>query len=135
MKNIFVQHFIYSFLCTLITATICAYLQNTLSIDRVGILVFFVIGVAGLIFSLTFALFQKWLKQSVKSTVIVVLSLSIYLMVYTYLFHVVDVDWHAVSEGLVQLTLFQKTLHSERSIWLAFLFTFCASWLYQKTLK
>lgn len=93
------------------------------------------IGVVGLIFSLTFALFQKWLKQSVKSTVVLVLSLSIYLMVYTYLFHVIDIDWHAVSEGLVQLTLFQKILHSEWSISLAFLFPFCASWLYQKILK
>lgn len=119
----------------LITATICAYLQNALSIDRVGILVFFVIGVAGLIFSLTFAWFQKWLKQSVKSTVILVLSLSIYLMVSTYLFHVIDIDWHAVSEEQIQLTLLQRFLHSDWSIWLAFLFPFCASWLYQKTLK
>ncbi|WP_111859418.1 hypothetical protein [Acinetobacter sp. CFCC 10889] len=135
MKNICVQHFIYSFLCMLMVATISAYLQNTFSIDRVGTLVFLMIGIIGLIFSIAFAWFQKWLQQSVKSTVIFVLILSVYLVVFTYMFHVVDVDWNAVLEGQIQLTLLQKFLHSEWSIWLAFLFPFCASWLYQKKVK
>lgn len=135
MKNIFVQHFIYSFLCMLLTATICAYLQNTLSIDRLGILAFLFLAIVGLIFSVAFAFFQKWLRQSVRSTVILVLMLSIYLIVSSYLFYVIYIDWNAVSEEQIQLTLLQRFLHSDWSIWLAFLFPFCASWLYQKTLK
>ena len=51
MRNILFQHFILSFLCILVTAIICAYLQNILSIDRVGLLVFIILTLIGLIFS------------------------------------------------------------------------------------
>lgn len=135
MKNIFAQHFICSFLCMLVTAIIDAYLNNTLSTDRLGILAFLFLAVVGLIFSIAFAFFQKWLRQSVRSTCILVLMLSIYLIVSSYLFYVIYIDWNAVSAGQIQLTLFQKFLHSEWSHWLAFLFPFAASWLYQKISK
>lgn len=135
VKSIFIQHFIFSFFCMLVTAIICAYLQNAFSIDRLGLLVFLFLAIVGLIFSVAFALFQKWLQQSVRSTVILLLILSVYLVVFSYLFHVIYVDWDAVSTGHMQLTLLQKFLHSKWSIWFIFLFPFIASWIYQKALK
>lgn len=131
MRNIFFQHFILSFLCMLVTAIICAYLQNILSIDRVGLLVFIILTLIGLIFSIVFAIFQKYLKQTIKLTLIWACILSMYLVITQYFMLTVEIDWNAVSEGGIQLSFFQKILHSEWSFWLAFLFPFAASWIYK----
>lgn len=132
MKYIFVRHFLISFVMMLFVAIVSAYLQNTYSVDRLGILVFGLISIVGLLFSVIFAIFQWKLHLHIKDTVIWVGLLSAYLIWFFYTFTHLKIDWNTVSEGRVQLNLFQMFIKSELSFWLAFLIPFILSVLYSQ---
>ncbi|RZF50171.1 hypothetical protein EXE30_13255 [Acinetobacter halotolerans] len=110
-----------------ITAILCAQLQNHYSEDNLGILVFVLIGVLGLLFSSLFAWLQVETRNSYYSTWLFVGFLSLSLLLSTYLDHTVSIDWAAVSDGDTQLTLYQEIVTSDLTFWMAFIFPFLFS--------
>ncbi|MDM1245823.1 hypothetical protein HX005_00195 [Acinetobacter sp. R933-2] len=132
MKATIAQHFFASCLCMFLTAIICAYLQNKYSVDRVSILVFALMSIVGLVFSITFAFLQKKLKQNVKNTVILTSILAIYLVLLNYFYHVQINDYIFLGWQL-KFTFLQKIINSAYSFWLAYLVPFMISFFYAKT--
>lgn len=60
---------------------------------------------------------------------ILVILLSIYLLFYFFAYTHLNVDWNAISEGKLELTVFQKFTLSKLSYWCAFLFPLLISFL------
>lgn len=110
-----------------ITAILCAQLQKLYSEENLGILVFVLIGVLGLLFSSLFAWLQLETKNSYLNTGLLVGFLSVYLIVQAYLYHTVKIDWAAVSDGGTQLTLYQEIVTLDLTFWMAFIFPFLFS--------
>ena len=78
---------------------------------------------------MVFAIYQFKLKQNLRLTIILAAALAIYLIVLFYGFIHVKIDWQAISEGKLQLRLWQQWLKSELSFWLAFLVPFIMSFV------
>ncbi|MDR7017154.1 hypothetical protein [Acinetobacter sp. 3657] len=110
-----------------ITAILCAQLQKLYSETHLAILVFALIGVLGLLFSMLFAWVQVETRNSYYSTWLFVGFLSLTLLFRTYLYHTVSIDWAAVSDGDTQLTLYQEIVTSDLTFWMAFISPFLFS--------
>ncbi|KAF1017732.1 MAG: hypothetical protein GAK29_04433 [Acinetobacter bereziniae] len=129
MKQNFVCHFLISFGVMLITAMLCSILQYHSAYDYFWFIILSIVSVSGLVFAMVFSIFQSTLKQSLLNTLIIVVTLSLYIVVLFYGFIHIKIDWQAISEGKAQLTLLQKFVKSELSFWLAFLVPFILSFL------
>lgn len=127
MKQIFVRHFLISFGLILITAILWSFLQYQSAYDYFWFIAFAVVSGSGLVFSILFSIFQSKLQKPIGDTAIWVGMLSIYFIVLFYVDIHLKIDWNAVSEGRVQLTLFEKIVKSDLSFWLAFLAPFMLS--------
>ncbi|QER41174.1 hypothetical protein F2A31_12640 [Acinetobacter suaedae] len=110
-----------------ITAILCAQLQKLYSEAHLAILVFALIGVLGLLFSTLFAWLQVETRNSYYSTLLFVSFLSLSLLLNTYLYHMVSIDWAAVSDSGIQLSLYQRVVTSDLTFWVAFAFPFIFS--------
>ncbi|RLZ07283.1 hypothetical protein EAH57_13755 [Acinetobacter sp. 2JN-4] len=110
-----------------ITVIFCAQLQKLYSEAHLAILVFALIGVLGLLFSALFAWLQVETRNSYYSTWLFVGIQSLSLLLSTYLYHTVSIDWAAVSDGDTQLTLYQEIVTSDLTFWMAFIFPFLFS--------
>lgn len=110
-----------------ITAILCAQLQKLYSEAHLAILVFALIGVLGLLFSTLFAWLQVETRNSYYSSWLFVSFLSLSLLLSTYLYHTVSIDWAAVSDSGIQLSLYQRVVTSDLTFWVAFAFPFIFS--------
>lgn len=126
-RQTYLKHWAIAMGVMFITAILSAQAQNHYSEDNLGILVFVLIGVLGLLFSTLFAWLQWKIKNSYYSTWLFVGILSLSLLLSTYLYHTVSIDWAAVSDGDTQLTLYQEIVTSDLTFWMAFIFPFLFS--------
>ncbi len=129
MKQKFIRHFLISFGLLLVTAILCSFLQYQSAFDYFWFLIFLIMSVSGLIFSIAFAMYQIKLKQNFMNTAVFVGMLSVYFVLLFYGFIHVKIDWTAISEGRAQLTWLQKFLKSDLSFWMAFIVPFILSFL------
>ena len=129
MKQKFIRHFLISFGLLLVTAILCSFLQYQSACDYFWFLIFLIMSVSGLIFSIAFAMYQIKLKQHFMNTAVFVGMLSVYFVLLFYGFIHVKIDWTAISEGRAQLTWLQKFLKSDLSFWMAFIVPFILSFL------
>ena len=129
MKQKFIRHFLISFGLLLVTAILCSFLQYQSAFDYFWFLIFLIMSVSGLIFSIAFAMYQIKLKQHFMNTAVFVGMLSVYFVLLFYGFIHVKIDWTAISEGRAQLTWLQKFLKSDLSFWIAFIVPFILSFL------
>lgn len=129
MKQKFIRHFLISFGLLLVTAILCSFLQYQSAFDYFWFLIFLIMSVSGLIFSIAFAMYQIKLKQHFMNTAVFVGVLSVYFVLLFYGFIHVKIDWTAISEGRAQLTWLQKFLKSDLSFWMAFIVPFILSFL------
>lgn len=104
MKQKFIRHFLISFGLLLVTAILCSFLQYQSAFDYFWFLIFLIMSVSGLIFSIAFAMYQIKLKQNFMNTAVFVGMLSVYFVLLFYGFIHVKIDWTAISEGRAQLT-------------------------------
>lgn len=129
MKQKFIRHFLISFGLLLVTAILCSFLQYQSAFDYFWFLIFLIMSVSGLIFSIAFAMYQIKLKQNFMNTAVFVGMLSVYFVLLFYGFIHVKIDCAAISEGRAQLTWLQKFLKSDLSFWIAFIVPFILSFL------
>ena len=129
MKQKFIRHFLISFGLLLVTAILCSFLQYQSAFDYFWFLIFLIMSVSGLFFSIAFAMYQIKLKQHFMNTAVLVGILSVYFVLLFYGFIHVKIDWAAISEGRAQLTWLQKFLKSDLSFWIAFIVPFILSFL------
>lgn len=126
-QQLYLRHWAIAMGLLVLTAIVCALLHNRYSEDHLGILVFALIGVLGLLFSTLFAWLQVETRNSYGSTWLFVSFLSLSLLLSTYLYHTVSMDWAAVSDGGIQLSLYQRVVTSDLTFWVAFAFPFIFS--------
>ena len=132
IKYMYRQHFALSIAILGIAAILSSILQYQSAMNYLWWIVLGVVAVPSIIFSLVFALIQIKLGQTILNTVILVSSLAIYMVVFRYTYLHLDINWNAVSEGKLQLTIFQKIVKSDWSYWLAFIFPWMISILSYK---
>ncbi len=132
IKYMYRQHFALSIAILGIAAILSSILQYQSAMNYLWWIVLGVVAVPSIIFSLVFAFIQIKLGQTILKTVILVSSLAIYMVVFRYIYLHLDINWNAVSEGRLQLTIFQKIVKSDWSYWLAFIFPWMISILSYK---
>lgn len=127
VKQIFVRHFLVSFGLMLVSAILSGFFQYQSAFGELWFVVFAVLSILGLVFSILFAIFQSKLQHSILNTAFLLGMLFVYFVVLYYVDLHLKIDWNAISEGRVHLTLFEKFVKSDWSFWLAFIVPFILS--------
>jgi len=102
-------------------------MQYFLAIDNFELMVFVLILSTGFVFASLFALLQVKTKHSVFPTGICGGIFALYLILLFYVDLTLLIDWNAVSEGEIQLTILQKMIKSDAAFWIAFIVPFLYS--------
>ncbi|MCH7337520.1 hypothetical protein [Acinetobacter sp. NIPH 2699] len=105
--DVYLKHSAIAMGLMFITAVLSGMLQELYSVDGLGVLAFILMGSLGFILLVAF--------------------LSLYLIFKTYLYHTVSIDWVAVADGDIQLSVLQKIIKSDIAFWMAFIFPFLFS--------
>ncbi|MCH7385468.1 hypothetical protein MMP71_16625 [Acinetobacter dispersus] len=126
----YLKHWAIAMGLLLLTAILCAQLQELYSESHLAVLVFIFITVLGFLFSTLFAWLQLENQNSYWSSWFFAGFLSLSLVLYSYLDHTVSIDWAAVSAEEMELSLYQKIIRSDLTFWLLFVFPFIFSVMY-----
>lgn len=129
MRFIILRHFLVSFAWMVLATSLCTLFQFYSAYDFFWPIICAILSVSGFVFSVVFAIYQFKLKQNLRLTIILAAALAIYLIVLFYGFIHVKIDWQAISEEKLQLSLWQQWLKSDLSFWLAFFVPFILSFV------
>lgn len=111
----------------IVVAVSCSLMQYFLAIDNFEWMVFALILSTGFVFASLFALLQVKEKHSVFHTGICGGIFALYLILLFYVDLTLLIDWNAVSEGEIQLTILQKMIKSDAAFWITFIVPFLYS--------
>ena len=106
----------------IVVAVSCSLMRYFLAIDNFEWMVLVLILSTG--FASLFAFLQVKAKHSVFHTGICGGIFALYLILLFYIDLTLLIDWNAVSEGEIQLTILQKMIKSDAAVWIAFLVPF-----------
>ena len=127
MQHIYLKHWAIAMGLLLSTAILCSLMQYFFAIDIYWVIVFVALIGMSFIVSSLLAWLQVRLKQSFLNTAISVGILSLILVGFYYLDILMFVDWAAVSDSSIQLTMFQKIVKSDAVYWITFTLPFIFS--------